>query len=581
MYWLETHPEQRGRQSLYQWSSEAGVKELTPFPMNLRTRVHEYGGGEYAIHEGHVIATNDHDNQLLYCKIHSTSWQPIPLQLSSDTRFANFCWHPNHQCVVAIREQHIDKRVQNDLVLIFLDGRIDTLATGADFYSSPAISSDGKSLAWIEWNNPFMPWDATRLMQATLDDALCISSARCMNGEIEASVQQPRYSPQGKLHAMSDAGGFWNLCQFHDDGVVPVLSIEKECAMAPWSFNQRTYDFVEDEAIVLAMRHGKSEIWRAGNAGQALITKSEVCAPYIACSPSEVFRLCSSSTSVEKLVATDLSSGTDRIVRQNDYELPGNTFVRPILHHSANAVPFWLYRSNTATQPAPTVIFCHSGPTGLASPALNPVYQYWLSCGFNIAEPNYRGSEGEGRQWRQSLLGHWGEFDVDDCLDVAQWLIDYRKVLPGELFLRGNSAGGFTALHMLAKSSLFAAAALRYPVVDLKSLAAASHKFEAAYLMRLVGATLINASPLEERSPLGVLHQIRTPTMTSQGDADPVVPLEQANLLQARLSATGVESRLQVFEGEGHGFRRSETLKSCLSAEVAFFQSFLTNRPSF
>lgn len=570
LYWLESRPEEQGRSVLCRWSSERGIEDLTPAPMNLRARVHEYGGGEFAVGAGKIFCISDHDQQLYWSDTQSLQWQKITCPASHDIRYTNFCWHPNGKFVVAVRERHQAEHVLNDLVSISLSGVVVQVASGADFYSSPTISPDGEKLAWIEWNNPDMPWDCTRLMEATLEATGHIEDARCISDGRAQSLQQPRYAPDGVLHALSDVDGFWNLYRFGERSPQPLLPLQEECAMAPWSFGQCSYTLAEERIYLLSWGETGSTLWQIDSTAKPLEHFQGRLAPYVAAKNDQIFLLQSDTSSPEQLICRQV--GRAAKVISGETNAAGHNWVSPNLCHTESGVPFWLYPLSAEPSSKPTILFCHSGPTGVASPAFNPVYQFWLNNGFQIADVNYRGSEGHGRHWRQSLLGHWGEYDVADSLAVARFLLEQGWCREGSLFLRGNSAGGFTALHLLVQSRCFAAAALRYPVVDLPTLAGVSHKFEAAYLLRLVGAESLDDARLQERSPLRVLDRVRTPLLVSQGEADPVVPLAQAELLKHALEQQNVPVQLSCFAGEGHGFRSASTLMACLTDELTFFR---------
>lgn len=570
LYWLESRPAEQGRSVLCRWSSERGTEDLTPAPMNLRARVHEYGGGEFAVGAGKIFCISDHDQQLYWCHAHSLQWQNIACPASRDIRYTNFCWHPSGKFVVAVREWHQAEQVLNDLVSISLSGDVVQIVSGADFYSSPAISPDGENLAWIEWDNPDMPWDCTRLMEAHLKANGRIDNVQYRSDGRAESLQQPRYAPDGVLYALTDIGGFWNLYRFDQQPPEPLLPLREECAMAPWSLGQCSYIFAEERIYLLSWGDTGSTLWQIDSTAKPVEHFRGRLAPYLAAKNDQIFLLHSDTSSPEQLFCQQAERVASVI--RGETNTAEHNWISPTLSHSETGVPFWFYPLSAEPSPKPTILFCHSGPTGIASPAFNPVYQFWLSNGFQIADVNYRGSEGHGRAWRQSLLGHWGAHDVEDSLAVARFLLEQGWCREGSLFLRGNSAGGFTALHLLAQTSCFAAAALRYPVVDLPTLAGVSHKFEAAYLLRLVGAESLDDARLEKCSPLRVLDRVHTPLMVLQGESDPVVPFAQAELLKHALEQQGVPVQLLCFAGEGHGFRSASTLKTCLANELAFFR---------
>jgi dipeptidyl aminopeptidase/acylaminoacyl peptidase len=215
---------------------------------------------------------------------------------------------------------------------------------------------------------------------------------------------------------------------------------------------------------------------------------------------------------------------------------------------------------------------CHAGPTGSVGAGFDVIVQYFTSRGFAVAAVDYAGSTGYGREYRHSLWGQWGVVDAHDCVDAATFLAAQGQVDGTRMAVRGTSSGGFTALNALADGGIFAAAAAWYGVTDLRALAASTHDFEGHYLDRLVGPLPEYQETYEARSPVGRIGDIRGAVLLLQGLEDPVVPPAQTERLRDALLAAGVRCTVRFFEGEGHGFRRAETLEACLVEELAFYE---------
>jgi dipeptidyl aminopeptidase/acylaminoacyl peptidase len=237
------------------------------------------------------------------------------------------------------------------------------------------------------------------------------------------------------------------------------------------------------------------------------------------------------------------------------------------------------YRGLDGERP-PVVVIIHGGPTGSASPVLNLSVQYWTTRGFAVADVDYRGSAGYGRQYRRKLERRWGIADVEDCASVVSWLDGQGLVDGGRAVIRGGSAGGFTTLAALAFTERFAAGASHYGVADLELLARDTHKFEARYLDGLIGPWPEDSAVYQERSPIHHVGSITSPLILFQGLEDMVVPADQAQIMFEALRDRGVPVAYLAFAGEQHGFRRAETVVSVMQAELEFYGRVLGFSPS-
>lgn len=587
LYWLEQRPSEQGRSVIVRWHARTGAEVITPPALNARSRVHEYGGGEFAVHNGNVVFVADPNQQ---CWLRTADGQLrlllAPTEPAGAVRFADFAWHPNGQWLYAVRERHghdgvmgngaIRAGVINELVAISLAGECVVLADAADFFAAPCVSPDGKRLAWLQWSHPQMPWDGSALMLAELADASALNVCRQVAGHSEESVLQPGFTADGRLLAITDRHGFWQLGEVGESGWRVLTTLAADCAVAPWSLGTRTWaEGPAGSLLLLATRAGFQQLLRLTAPGAVPVTLPWGClAPHLACDDSNVYMLAANPQQAEAVVRIELATGAAQpLSSAAPWPAEVDIAVPELLEVAAGdrLIPAWFYRPANAIKP-PLVAFCHSGPTGQASPTLQAAIQFWTSRGYAVVDINYRGSDGYGRRWRQALLGHWGEYDVADCLAVITHLLGNDAVDAQRIYLRGNSAGGLTALQLLAQSRLIRAAALRYPVVDLPALAHVSHKFEAHYLHRLVGVADESPAALAPYSPANQLHCITTPLLIQQGDQDPVVPSTQARLLADTLTARGVSCELKLHAGEGHGFRRAETLAAALQAELDFFE---------
>lgn len=585
LYWLEQRPEAQGQAFIIRWSAAQGTETLTPATLSVRARVHEYGGGEFAVHNGRLVFCADPDQQV-WLRADDGSLQALTeaSEPARATRYADFCWHPHGDWLCAVRERHLPEGVYNDLVAISLTGTVQVLAEGDDFYAAPCFSPDGHRLIWLQWSHPCMPWDETRLMAANIDGVGAVQHVQLLAGGPDISVLQPGFDRAGRLLAISDQNGFWQLGEVTADGWQALAAVPGEAAVAPWSLGHRSWcSTATGDLYWISAAEGWQQLWHLPNASahlgvQQLALGRSGLAPFIATDNQSLFLLRSEVDSAEALSRLDLQSQNVELISRPTH-WPDAVTISPAQSHwlevAGRRIPYYLYWPAPRTENLPPLlVLCHSGPTGAATPMLQAAVQFWTSRGYAVADINYRGSDGFGRAWRQSLLGHWGEFDVADCAAVISALRGSGKVDPDRIFVRGNSAGGFTVLHLLAQGAPVCAAAVRYPVVDLAALAAESHKFEIEYLGRLVGATPARPQALTLASPVQQFHRLAVPMLIQQGDQDPVVPLTQARLLADALARRGLHHQLEVFVGEGHGFRREDSLRRALGNELAFFEQF-------
>jgi dipeptidyl aminopeptidase/acylaminoacyl peptidase len=219
----------------------------------------------------------------------------------------------------------------------------------------------------------------------------------------------------------------------------------------------------------------------------------------------------------------------------------------------------------------PLLVMSHGGPTGATSSALSPGIQYWTSRGIAVLDVNYGGSTGYGRAYRERLYDRWGVVDVDDCVSGALYLANRGRVDGERLAIRGGSAGGYTTLSALTFRDVFAAGASYYGVSDLEALTKETHKFESRYLDRLVGPYPERRALYMERSPIHHVDGLSCPVIFFQGLEDKVVPPNQAEMMFEALRSKGVPVAYLAFEGEQHGFRRTESIKRTLEAELYFY----------
>jgi len=595
IYWVEGRPQEGGRSVVVRRSEAGAIDDVGPDDFNARTRVHEYGGGAFAVSDGTVFATRFTDQRLYRIDPEGVA-QPITPEppAAAGTRFADLAVAGSW--AIAVRETHggTGSEPMNDLVRLDLSGATPpvVVAEGADFYAAPRLSPDRKHLAWLTWNHPDMPWDATTLWLADIDAAGSVGSPRRIAGGDEESVLQPEWSPEGVLHFATDRSGWWNVHRWDGTGVRPVYLTPAECAVPHWVFGSRRFRFLDDGRLVAITISPEGERIVVLEDG----IEREVPTPFasfhdrIATKGTAVLVTGAGPDRPTAMVAIDVDSGAIDVLRQPDgppidpgYHSIAERIVVPTPDGPAYA---WFYPPTNPDvvgppgEAPPIIVDIHGGPSSSTVARLDPEILFWTSRGIGILDVDYGGSTMAGRDYRRRLDGQWGVVDVRDCALAAAHLAASGRADPLRLLIHGGSAGGFTTLLALALHDDFAAGASYYGVTDLEALANDTHKFESRYLDRLVGPYPARRDLYIERSPITHVTGIRVPVLLLQGLDDEVVPPSQARMMRDALIANGVPVGYLEFAGEGHGFRSAEARVRALEAELAFYGEVLGFQPA-
>jgi len=572
LYWSESRPAEAGRQVIVRWRPGEVPADVLPPGFSARTTVHEYGGGAFCVSGGAVLFSNQADQRL---------WRldpgAVPLPITPEgARYADGDVSPDGTRLACVRERHLADGVVNDIVELPTDGSAapTVVAQGHDFFAAPRYSPTGR-LAWLAWDHPRMPWDGTELWRAGDEEPV--------TGGPEESVSQPRWSPDGVLHWLSDRTGWWNL---YADGR-PLAPADAEYGGPDWAFGQSTYAFLPDGGLVAS--------WTARGQGRlGPLGMDPLDLPYtsydsvqafgeqvavLAASPDQapavvVIDLDSQSTVVRSSRALTVDPGYLSTPRPLDFPTSGGRTAYALYYPPAH--PGCVGPDDELP---PLVVTSHGGPTSAASSALSLRTQFWTSRGLAVVDVDYGGSSGYGRAYRRQLDGQWGMVDVDDCVAAARHLADAGEVDGDRMAIRGSSASGLTALLALTRG-VFAAGASLYGVVDLTALAADTHKFEARYLDGLIGPWPEAAELYRSRSPLHHAEEINAPLIIFQGTEDKVVPPDQAEVLVDALRRAGLPFAYLTFDGEQHGFRHAETLRRVAEAELSFYGQVLGFEPA-
>ncbi len=598
LYWIEMRPREAGRHVVVRRDRDQRVHEVTPPQMSARTRVHEYGGGSYLAAEGAVYFSNDDD-----CRLYVVEGSQPARALTSegDIRYADFVMDQQRGRLVSVIEDHRAgaRHPENLLAEVPLEGGPPRpLAQGCDFYSNPRVSPDGRHLSWLEWNHPDMPWDACELMVARISDygslvqPRHIAGGRGPNGEGE-SIFQPQWSPDGVLHFVSDRTGWWNLYRWKDGRAEALCAMEAEFGAPQWVFGLSTYAFAEDGAIICAVTSGGKwslgRIWPGGALERFDLPFTHISS--VAAEAGTAYCIAGGPDAPAALVSIDSGGGAWQTIRRStgvevdagyisrpesiEFPTEGGVKAHALFYPPAN-------RDFTAGQGdlPPLVVHIHGGPTSAARSAMSLSVQYLTSRGIAVADVNYGGSTGYGREYRKRLDGRWGVVDVDDCCNAARYLVEAGHVDAGCLAIAGGSAGGYTTLSALVFRDVFHAGASRYGVSDAETLATDTHKFESRYLDRLIGPYPAEKDLYRRRSPIHFVERLSCPVIFFQGLDDRIVPPDQAEKMFEALKKRGVPVAYVAFEGEQHGFRRAENIKRTLDGEFYFYSRIFGFEPA-
>jgi dipeptidyl aminopeptidase/acylaminoacyl peptidase len=619
LYWLESRPAEAGRVVMVRADAD-GLSDHSPEGASIRSRVNEYGGGAMCLVPGRARGAfayvDQADQRVWFCDGPGApgpgATAPRPLTASPPAGEAH-----NHgglnatedgAFVLAVREVHGGGRTGPVRHVVALSTRgaqpcETVLLEGHDFFGTPRPHPAGDRLAVVAWDHPDMPWDASLVVVLPLarvarpthgHDALEPDGpALTVAGGPGESVGQPAWARDGSLRFVSDRRGWWQ--PYVHPGLpgaeqepTPLTDLEAEFHGPDWVLGQHTMAETADGTVVARMTSSGRDALipldpHGLGGGAAPTVLPQPCVDIAAlCAHRDGLALIGVTptapanvwvwTPVEgarplrppsgvTLHERDIAVGEPFTLTGRTGRAVHGTLVRPTLSGT----------EGPAGRAPPLVTWCHGGPTSSCQAGFDTTLQFFTSRGFAVACVDYAGSSGYGRAYRSALWGQWGVADSEDCLDAALHLAARGDIDPRRMAVRGGSAGGMTALNALAAGEGFGACVSWYGVTDLMGLVATTHDFEAHYTDRLIGPLPGSRLLYDERSPVHRAGSMKGAVLLLQGTEDAVVPPAQAEGMRAALDAAGTRCDLQFFEGEGHGFRRADTLTACLEAELAFY----------
>jgi dipeptidyl aminopeptidase/acylaminoacyl peptidase len=587
VWWAETRPTEDGRVALLQEGPDGPV-EVLPAPWNVRNRVHEYGGRPWTVLEGDLLVFTHWADQRLYLLEVGGAGEPRPISPEPDkhhgVRYADLSPGPDGASVLCVRETSVGDGptdVRRDLVAVPLDGsgpRV--LAASHRFMSGPRCSPDGVRLAWLGWDHPQMPWDGAELCVAPLADP---GSHTLLAGGPRESVCQVEWESSDSLLALTDPDGWWNLFRVGLDGSSRNLAPCAEELGGPlWVLGARWFTPLGGGRYAV-LRSGRLAVLdeHAGTVTD-VDTDRSVWTPDLAARDGAVVSAAGGPVDDLAVVALDPATATVSTLSVPQTTPPDPAYLpvpeeRLFTGPGGRTIPALVYqpRNPDFTGPEgdrpPYLVYVHGGPTGKVRDTMDLYAAYFTSRGFGYVAVNYGGSSGYGREFRESLNGGWGVVDVSDCATVAAELVDKGSARRGRLAIRGGSAGGWTSAVSMTTVDVYRCATIMFPILDMLAWVGETHDFESRYLDSLVGSLPEHTDRYVERSPMNRLDKLAGPVLLLQGLEDEVCPPDQADRFVASLDGSGIPHAYLTFSGEQHGFRRADTNRIALEAELSFY----------
>ena len=592
VWWGESVADEGGRSAVRRRTASGTVVDVLPAPWSARSRVHEYGGGSWTADDQGVLYFVEKTDQRIW-RLDPGDEPRALTPDAGDVRYGGLTLQQGR--LLAVREDNTTRPApRRDIVEIPLDGsaekdaaRLSSLVHGSDFLAHPALSPDGTRLAWIAWDHPHMAWDRAELRVERLEGGDGPEWTTVAGGE--SSPLQPVWVGEDDLVYADDPTGRWNLWRLRltaDLRHQPIAPADADTGGPLWVLGTRWFAVLDDDRIVAVRTHGSDELVLLDRDG------SKRSLPVDA-----VTRLSIEDARGTRVLLSGAGSGGAGLW-EVDVDDPDAT--RLIVGGASPWGDEWMPQPRALTVPGPHgpvhafdypptnpgavgpederppyVVFVHGGPTDHVGGAASGKIAFFTSRGIGVLDVNYGGSSGYGRAYRERLLRLWGVVDVDDVVAAARGLAEEGTADADRLAIAGGSAGGWTVLCALTSSDVFGAGISRYGVADLRTLAEDTHDFEARYLDGMVGPLPDAEAVYVERSPLTHLDRLQTPLLLEQGLDDRVVPPSQSEAVRDALTANGVAHAYLAFEGEGHGFRRAETLVRTMEAELAFLGQVL------
>lgn len=625
IYWLESRASEKGRGVIVKRSQSGKTQDLLPETISVKSKVHEYGSGDYIVKEGVVYFANGKD-QCVYRydgKLEQLT-ESVNIQNQDllepgliEARYADFELSADKQFLICVRETHYktsNNKVVNELVCIHLSSDekikpVKVIQTGRDFYTFPRLTLNSNRIAWTCWNQPEMPWDSAELWVADFHKDGRVDAVHKVAGgvskERKESIYQPVWSCDGVLHYISDASGWSNIYSCRDGLKNALTPIDREFGIPQWSLASSTYVMTKGNHIyAVYVQDGEQQLCHIDESNgyiEPIVLPIKDFGEHLLLSEDKLYYRGAGPSLSEGVYEFDLITKENKLISlQKEFPLliEELSIAKPIEfevkdskidtissnktsnNNIRNCHAFYYEPNNTQfkapenTKP-PLIVISHGGPTSMTTSSLSSAVQFWTQRGFAVVDVNYSGSTGFGKRYKDRLINNWGVIDVEDCIAAAQYLVKEKLADENALLIRGGSAGGYTTLCALTFYDEFKAGTSRYGISDLECLATDSHKFEARYLDSCVGEYPKEKQKYINRSPIHFTDKLSCPILILQGEDDKVVPPNQAEMMVEALKEKSLPFTYQLYKGEAHGFRKEETIIHSLNAELSFYRQVL------
>ncbi len=556
--------------------ADGSLRDLTPGEMSVRAFV-GYGGGDFTLAHGAAYFVAQADQRIYRQELDGGKPRPITpgFGAASTPRVS-----PDGRWLAYVHTyEDVDA-----IAVVDTEGKRwpARIGEGRDFYMQPAWSPDGERLAWVEWDHPNMPWDGTELRVARLavsDGPPALKESMVVAGGPGVAIFQPEFTPEGdSVVFVSDEGGWGQLRRLNTaTGETVTMALDGEAGTPAWGQGMRRFTPLGSGRSAAVISSGGFDRLVSVDAegGERRIQGSDaytaIAHPVGTPDGRSVAAVVSAGNQPPRVLVFDApGQRPPEIVRRSDAEI-----VRPAALSSPEAISWRSFDGETAHgiyyPPAsdrfvgsgapPLIVSVHGGPTSQVTATWNPTAQFFATRGYGVFFPNYRGSTGYGRDYMVKLRESWGIYDVRDARWGAEALAREGKADGDKLVIMGGSAGGYTVLQSFVDyQGFYKAGICMFGVSNMFTLASDTHKFEARYLDSMLGPLPEAAAVYRERSPIFHADKIVDPLAVFQGDIDRVVPREQSDSIVASLKARGVTHEYHVYEGEGHGWRKAETI---------------------
>jgi dipeptidyl aminopeptidase/acylaminoacyl peptidase len=582
LYFVESKASANGKSLLFKLNKSNVAIQLTSSKVSVRSRVHEYGGRPYLVSGEHIYYSEFSDQKIYHISPDSLPDSPPEAITSQGLRYMECIVDQNNSRLICVREDHrgIGEPI-NTLVAISLnEANVETiLFEGTDFVSGPQLSPDGKSVAFVTWSHPNMPWDDTQLRVINFSENGSVESVVDVPQDGNVSIKNPQYSKDGTLYFIADFKNWWTLYRVDKSTGQqnkPQQVLDKKIEINSYGFENNNYAIIayskQGSAHIARVNLATGEMTNIGNTFSSAdsISVANNTVYFRASTPSSanaIYQL--TANHVEKIYQPSgpvIETGFLSVPQSIEFPTGINEIAYGFYYPPQNSH----YTGAKDTLP-PLIVKVHGGPVSATDSSLNPGIQFWTSRGFAVFDVNHRGSTGYGRTFRKKLYPNWGIVDVEDASNGVKWLASEGFIDADKVAIRGGSAGGYTTLAALAFQDVFKAGTSYYGISDLGILASDTHKFESRFLDQLIGPYPEMKSVYDQRSPINSVENITAPLLLLQGLDDKVVPPNQSELIFTALKDNGIATAYITFEGEGHGFRQPANNIKALNSELSFY----------